>query len=237
MRKDKNEAILLRKEGRSYKQIQETLGVAKSTLSLWLKDIELSEAAKQKIARRVHDTSIKALVTRNKQQTVLAKERAKRIQKEAIREAISLQKDPLFLIGVSLYWAEGYKRGANGSKWKCVDFTNSDPEMVKVMMGFFRKFCKVSDDRIRIQLIAHPNIDIGQAVAFWSELTLIPGNQFIRTYCKISRASQGKRPAITLTHGTVHIRIHDVQLFFRIIGWIKGLRLISEEHSGTVAQR
>jgi len=28
-----------------------------------------------------------------------------------------------------------------------------------------------------------------------------------------------------LTHGTVHIRINNVKLFFRIIGWIDGLKL------------
>lgn len=224
MRKDKLIAIKLRKQGKSYNQISKTLKIPKSTLSYWFSDLKISEKAQEKILKRAHKLSIEGLIKRNKNQTILARERASKIRKEAKKESFKLMNDSLFLTGISLYWAEGYKKGASGSKWKSIDFANSDPEMIKVIMKFFRKFLGIKDSKIKIQLIAHQNININKAAIFWSNLTNIPKEQFIKTYVGVSKSSKGKRNPNSLTHGTVHIRINDVKLFFRIIGWIDGLK-------------
>ncbi|MDD5083907.1 MAG: hypothetical protein PHT88_03155 [Candidatus Moranbacteria bacterium] len=231
MRNDKDKAIRLRKTGQSYTQIQNSLHIPKSTLSSWLKDIPLSTEAQQKISTRVCATSIRSLIQRNKNQTALAKKQADDIRDNATQEVHKLSENPLFLIGVSLYWAEGYKKGAYGSKWKCVDFANSDPQMITLMMAFFRTFCIKNDSEIKIQVIAHPNIDTDTVISFWSNVTSIPKNQFIKTQLKANKSSQGKR-GNTLTHGTVHIRMYDVRLFFRIIGWIEGMKLLKFEKGG-----
>jgi len=224
MRKEKAQAIKLRIRGLSYNEISSKLKISKSTLSYWLSEIELSQKAKDRLSARVYAGSINGLIRRNKNQTALAQERALKIRKEAATESFKLIQDPLFLTGVSLYWAEGYKKGATGSKWKSVSFANSDPEMIKVIMKFFRKFLKIDDSKIKIQLIAHRNVDINKAIDFWSKLTKIPANQFIKTYATASKSSKNKRKPNSLTFGTVHIRINDVKLFFRIIGWIDGLK-------------
>jgi hypothetical protein len=225
MREDKDLAISLRKKGLSYNEISKKLNIPKSTLSCWLADMELSKKAKDRIANRVFAGSAKGLIERNRNQTALAKERAENIRNIAKKEVAKLIKNKLFLVGIALYWAEGYKKGAYGSKWKAVDFANSDPELVKIMMKFFREVCQVGDEKIKVQLIAHKNIDIDEAVAYWAKLTGLPKNQFIKTCCSVSTSSKGKRNKNTLTHGTVHIRINDVKLFFRVIGWIDGLKL------------
>lgn len=225
MRKDKNQAIKLRLKGKSYGQISRILNVPKSTLSYWLKDLKLNKEAQLLIKKRVANTSIKALIMRNKKQTFLAEERAKRIRGKAKKEVKKFLNNKLFLIGVSLYWAEGYKKGAFGSKWKGVDFANSDPEMIKVAIKFFRKICKVDEEKIKIQIIAHQNVNIKKAIEYWSKITKIPKDQFNKTFQRIKNdKSKSYRKNKTLTYGTVHIRINDVKLFFRIIGWIEGLK-------------
>lgn len=225
MRKDKDIAIKLRKEGNSYNQINKKLRVSKSTLSYWLSDIKISEKASEKILKRVHEGSLKGLIRRNKNQTILAERRAQEARISGKKEVKKLLKNSLFLVGLSLYWAEGYKKGAFGSKWKAVDFANSDPELVKIIMKFYRQICKVEDRKIKVQLIAHKNINIKEAIGYWAGLTGLPKSQFIKTCCSVSKSSKGKRNGHSLTHGTVHIRINDVKLFFRIIGWIDGLKL------------
>ena len=223
MRSDKNLVIKLRKQGKSYSQISVALKVPKSTLSTWLKDIPLSVEAKAKIQARTNDNAITKLIERNKQQTVISQERHHIIRKEARKEAKELLSDPLFLTGVSLYWAEGYKRGAYGSKWKSIDFANSDPEMIKLMMKFFIKFMDLKRTEIRIQIMLHNPADTIKTVDFWHNLTGIPKANFIKTCHVISRASLQKRNK-KLEYGTVHIRINDVNRFFRLIGWIEGLQ-------------
>lgn len=217
MKKDKEPAIELRKQGNSYQQISARLSIPKSTLSVWLKDLQISPIAQEKINSRAYTKSATALIKRNKAQTNLAKERAEKIRNQAKQEFNKLVNNKLFLTGISLYWAEG-------SKWKCVDFANSDPQMIILMMHFFRTIFSINNEKFRIQIIAHPNIDINKSIDYWSELTNISKNQFTKTCCSINLNSQNKRRS-NLTHGTVHIRINDVKLFFRIIGWIDGLKL------------
>ncbi len=224
MRSDKGLAIRLRMRGNSYSQISKKLNIPKSTLSYWLKSIKLSKNAKNKIQERVNKTSIKALIKRNKQQTVLAKKRAEEVRSYASKEVKTLARNKLFITGVSLYWAEGYKKGAKGSKWKSVDFANSDAAMIEIMMEFFREICGVENQNIKLQLISHSNVDVEKAVSFWSGITKIPRNQFTKTCCSTSKSSKSKRKNDSLPNGTLHIRINNVSLFFRIIGWIDGFK-------------
>jgi len=223
MRSDKNIAIKLRKSGKSYNQISASLGIPKSTLSVWLKDLLLSDDAKNKIQSRVNSTAIKKLIERNKNQTVLAKERHEKTRIAAKEEAGKLLSNPLFLSGVSLYWAEGYKQGANGSKWKCVDFANSDPDMIKLMVGFFIKFFKIKKSDISIQIMLHNPENSSKTIDFWHKLTGVPKENFMKTCSVLSRASLQKRNK-TLQYGTIHLRVNNVEHFFRLIGWIDGLK-------------
>lgn len=223
MRSDKNSAIQLRKSGKSYSQISAVLNIPKSTLSSWLKDIIISEEAQNKIRSRVNSTSIVKLIERNKEQTKLAKERHNKIYELAKEESKELLSDSLFVIGLSLYWGEGYKQGAYGSKWKSIDFANSDPDMIKLMMLFFTKFLNLKRSDIKIQIMLHDPKDTDKAVNFWHQLTEIPKSNFISTCHSISSASSNKQKR-RLEYGTIHLRINNVEKFFRLIGWIDGLK-------------
>ena len=142
MRSDKLQAIKLRLSGKSYNQIHEILNIPKSTLSIWLKDVKLGKRAQLKIASRVNKLSITKLVERNRRQTILAKAKHQKIRLTANLEANHLSREPLFIAGTSLYWAEGYKKGWEKSKWKSIDFANSDPAMIRIMILFFQKYLK-----------------------------------------------------------------------------------------------
>ncbi len=220
----KEQAVKLRQFGLSYSQIQSELGISKSTLSLWLKTIALSDEAQEKINKRVNNTSRKALILRNKARSSVVMKEHGVIRKEAAKEFVLYFQDPLFIAGISLYWAEGYKKGASGSRWKSIDLANSDPQMILFMVHFFKKYLGVSLEKMKIQIIAHDNIDIDASVRYWSQLTGIPSAQFIKTSV-LNRERTSKNPRKhSLTHGTIHVRINDVKLFFRLIGWLDGLQ-------------
>ena len=223
MRSDKNSAIQLRKSGNSYSQISTALKVPKSTLSNWLKDIPISQEALEKIQARTNSTGIAKLIERNKNQTVLAKERHDKFYESGKKEAKTLLADSLFLVGLSLYWAEGYKQGAYGSKWKSIDFANSDSEMIEIMVLFFTKFLEIKRSDIKIQIMLHEPKDTEKAINYWQKITKVPRNNFITTSHSISSASSNKQNR-KLEHGTIHLRINNVESFFRLIGWIDGLK-------------
>ncbi|MDO8621741.1 MAG: hypothetical protein Q7R80_00735 [bacterium] len=209
----------LRLQGRSYNEIQRFCGVAKGTLSLWFRSLELPAEARARIAARVREGSMRGLLRRNVRQTALANERHRHWYTSAMREIGRMTKRDLWLIGIALYWGEGTKRGAGHA----VAFANSDPETVRCMMRFFREVCDVHEMKFRIAVHAHEGMDVGSIERYWSQVTGIPRTQFHATYLGVSRASQHRRAADRLPNGTVHVRINDTALYHRIMGWIAGV--------------
>lgn len=220
MKNKKLSAVALRKKGHSYNEIRKQFDIPKSTLSYWLKNVKISETARNKIMLKAKSASINALIKRNKNQTKIAKIKEKRIINESANELSKLIDNKLFLIGLSLYWAEGYKN-REGS-WKNVDFANSDPAMVEIMIKFFVNICGVRLQDIKIQIMVHENTDVKQAISYWHNKTKISKKNCSATIIK-SKASQGKRINI-LPHGTVHLRIYDRVIFYKLLGWIEGLK-------------
>lgn len=227
MRLDKQQALKLRLQGRSYAEINKILGVPKATLSDWFANLELSDAAKERIGNRVNETSIKALIKRNHLQTHLAEQRAKLTRETAKKEVVELSKKELFLVGIALYWAEGYKRPKveNGriKTSHSVSITNSDPNLIKVFLRFLREVCKVSDEKIGANVRVYEHQNVAYLLDFWSKVTNISPGKFEKFYYGISKSSQGKRPFNILPYGTIQIRVNNTELYHKIMGWIDGL--------------
>jgi hypothetical protein len=95
--------------------------------------------------------------------------------------------------------------------------------MVKLMVLFFKKFLETKESDMSVQLMLHDSRGINESINFWHNLTKIPKQNFIKPFCSISRSSQKKRNK-RLKFGTIHVRIYDVNKFFRLIGWIDGLK-------------
>ena len=200
-------ARTLRSEGLSLKEIKELVPASKSTLSLWLRDIHLTGEqirnlkTKQERARQMVGEMKKA--ERHK--------RAKEAHEKGKREFASLLKNPLFLCGLSLYWAEGDKH-----RQERVKFTNSDPLMIKIMMRWFREICKVPEAKFRIALHIHDIKMAEDPKSFWSKLTGVRKSQFQKIWVKPSSLRQRRN---VLYNGTCGIVVNDRALFRRIGGW------------------
>lgn len=74
--KEREKAIELRKEGRSVKEIARLLNVSSSTVSLWVRHIQLSPSQKQRLADKVFIALQKGLITVNLPANNLANEAA-----------------------------------------------------------------------------------------------------------------------------------------------------------------
>lgn len=216
MRKDRNKALKLRLTGKSYSEISKDLHIPKSTLSCWLKNMIIDEKSQKRLKDRAYEAGLKALLVRNKMQTIEAQERARTRSISASNEINNLNLNELRLIGCALYLGEGGKTGNR------VDFTNSNGDIIKIMIKFFRDVCKVRDEKFRVQLALHDEKKIESARKYWAELTGIPINQFIKISLTASKSSKLRRVNI-LPFGTIQVRIADVKLFHTIQGWIQGI--------------
>lgn len=78
------------------------------------------------------------------------------------------------------------------------------------------------EDKFRVQLSLHDYNGEQKAIKYWSDITKISPNQFLKINYIVSKYSQKLRKN-KLPFGTIQIRICDVKLFHKIMGWIQGV--------------
>ena len=176
--KEMEKALKLRTEGFSIGEIAKSLNVSKSTVSGWCRDIQLSEAAIQKIAKKSKLKSTEALL---KYSEGRRRERKRSIEKDSAvgkRMLGNLSNRDIFCIGLGLYWGEGYKRGSQE-----FGFTNSDPRMIT----FYIKWLDVVFGVKKEDLVLRVSINqthvhrIQKVEVFWSKLTGVEIEQFTKS--------------------------------------------------------
>jgi len=209
---EKTKAICLRKSGKSYSEIRQKLKISKSTLSLWLRDVKLTTKQKKRLYVTIRQKNAYKLAKFNQDKKIKA---TKKIIDEAKKEAKYLLKNPLFVAGLMLYWAEGDKSDGK----EVVKFTNSDPIMIKFMMWWFREFCKVPDNVFRACLHIHKLHCRKDMQKYWLKATAIPFSQFYKTQIKPTSLKVRRNK---LYNGTCAIIVNRKDLFRRIKGWKLG---------------
>ena len=211
--------IKLRKRGKSYREIARIACVSKSSVSQWCKNLKLPIYA-QKILEKKNNYPKELFRKYNKLKARKVQLENQKIKKEAASEIHPLSKYELLLVGATLYWGEGYKSERLRSKG--VQLSNSDPYLVALFLRFLREIIGISEERLKVSIRVHPNINEKEVVKFWSEVTAVPRERF-RITRQISRASEGKRPRNSLPYGTLDLRVNSRQKFYQIKGWIEGL--------------
>ena len=222
---ERQRAIQLRLEGKSYNEIRKTLGVlSKGTISYWLKGLVLSPAAKKKLklnTQRAHERGF----------FLFNSERTARIEKEnteaVFRGRSSIGKlttRELSLITAALYWGEGTKKASKANQ--LLAFVNSDPKMIAVFLKFVREALHVPEEKIRAGIHLYDSTTDVQGKKFWSRITKLPQDRFwiVR---QVSRASKGVRDRRSLPFGTLVVKINDRKLFHYMLGMIEGLKVSS----------
>ena len=159
----------------------------------------------------------------NQKRTAIIEIENTNIEKLSIEDIGEISKRELLLLCSALYWAEGFQNRNNSYGNKRIQFVNSDPAMIVLFLRFLREILTIKEEKIKISIRVHPNMEKQKAIAFWSEITKIPSREFKITN-QVSIASKGVRPQNTLPYGTIDMRVYSRKDFYRINGWIKGLK-------------
>lgn len=219
----RDKARVLRSHGASLNEIAHRFPVPKSTIRYWCRDILLSSQQQQRLFRKQKLGGIFAA----------EKIRQKRIQItgalriEGIREVGKMLPRELLLVGAALYWAEGYRKG-DGE----FGFTNSDSEMVRLIIRWLVESCGIAKKDIHLRVcinVAHKG-RLTRIHSFWSQSTGIPQNQFSSP--TLIRVTSKKHYLNNDAYfGTLRIKVRrSTNLRRRIMGWISGLASNSERH-------
>ncbi len=204
----------LRRQGFSYREILQQIpfSLAKSTVSQWCKHIELTSEQLDRLDQLFQEGSYRNRLLGPKTTQRRRAAEVEAIKAKARAEVMELRNNELWLAGVMLYWAEG-------SKTQDVGFSNSDPNIIRLAMEWFRDICQVPEQKFRVYLHRHSGQDETAMKIFWSEVARLPLAQFRKSYVKQEGSGHRKK---LLYWGTVLIRIPDRNLFHKIQGWIEG---------------
>lgn len=211
MRKDKESAFALRKQGQSYKNISNQLNIPVGTLAGWFKDEPWSIEIRDRLANSSSFSSpkkLKQIAKANKDRWESWREN---FRKEATTEFPILKKDPLFLAGIMLYWGEGSKSMGAGT----ARLTNSDPEMIKFFYLFLQRL-GVPKEKIKVRLLLYPDLIDTVQKNFWSKTIGIPIEQFNR-----SVFIKGRHPTRRLSYGVCNIEVYSRGLMEKIMKWLE----------------
>ncbi len=216
----KQEAIALRKEGRSYSEILQTIPVAKSTLALWLKDVGLSKSQKQRLTeRRLAAVKRGGLAKRNNRLST-----TRQIETVAISEIGKISSRELFLIGVGIYWAEGSKQKPHNPSER-VTFSNSDALMIQLFLRWLRAI-GIPENEITFSIYLHDSAKhrIGEIQSYWSKSLKLRINRLEKIYFKRSSMKSFRKNTGVEYYGQVRVTVlRSTNLNRRIHGWVLGI--------------
>jgi|SRR3989344_738345 len=225
----KSKAIKLRKLGKTYSEILKVVPVAKSTLSLWLREVGLSKKQNQKITQKRLDAAWRGGQKRKNDRIVSTTY----IQNEAIKEVGNISKRELLLMGAMLYWAEGAKEKSYRPSSR-VDFSNSDSLMIRLFLKWLFDICEVKKNDVKFGIYIHENSKnrINEVRKWWSRETGFGIKCFEYVYFKKHNPLTKRKNVGEMYYGNLRVYVKaSTSLNRRISGWVKG---VSEYYWGVV---
>jgi hypothetical protein len=140
------------------------------------------------------------------------KQRREQWREEALTLWDRWRGDPLFILGVGLYWGEGTKSQIE----KCLALTNSDASLLRLWLRWCRRF--MPDVPLGYSLVIHDTCDLRAACRFWKRQL---GIEVKVVTVAVSSASTRKRNC--LPHGTLKVRAGrgSLEWFTKMLVWLE----------------
>lgn len=174
---EQNKARDLRAQAWTLNEIATELGVARSSVSLWVRDVEFDEAARAARAKENFKRGNYGARMRGPNKLARAKQaEIKRLLADGRARIGQLSEQEFLVAGVALYAGEGSKTDGE------VRFANCDPRMIAFFCAWLRNFFGIDEAKLRVRVYLHQGLDLEEATDFWSEVTGIPTSQFIQPY-------------------------------------------------------
>ncbi len=207
----------LREQGLAYNQIAAELGVSKSSVSLWVRDLPRPEGLSyEECCRRVAE---------GVRRYWAAERPVREAQREATRAAAtaeigSLSQRELLIAGAIAYWCEGAKNKPY-HRHDRVTFINSDPALITLFLRFLDA-AGVDRNMVVYRVYIHENADVTGAERFWLEVTGADPALFRRSALKRHIPQTVRKNVGTDYRGCLRMDVRrSTDLYRRIEGWAR----------------
>ncbi len=195
------------------KEIERLLGVSRSSVSRWIRNVELGTEQRARLAER---TRLGPLVAAERK---AARARAARAACQEVGRQLARERGPRYAAGCALYWAEGSKER------NTVKLTNSDPALLAYFARFLRTELDVADDRMRVRcnLFADHRRAQREIEDHWRGCLGLPRSALRTSTVNVYSKYSAKKRANKLPYGTGCLMVHSTELVQTIYGSIQEL--------------
>jgi hypothetical protein len=214
---ERRKVIELRKSGKSYSEIRKIVNVSKSSLSLWLKDVILTDEQVYGLKMK----KVRAVERYKKSMSIRSEKRRNKCYKKQKRKWLPLSNREEFLAGLFLYWGEGNKASTSS-----INVSNTDPQVIKFGYYWMKSCLKIPEDKIFIMLHLYTDMDIEKETNYWSREIGMKRSQFKRPYIKNSLRSDIDQKGFG--HGTCGLWAFKTEIKQEIL---MAIRAISDNYA------
>lgn len=200
---EQDRARAMRAAGMTLLDIASELGVSKSSVSVWVRDVEFTPSPRRKGPKRNTHPASQA-----KARAIAAADRL------GVLRMGNLSDQAFLAAGAALYAGEGGK--GDGS----VVFANTSSEMVRFFCAWLRHFFDIDEARLRGRVYLHEGLDLDAAEEFWCRVTQIPRRQFTAPYRAVADPSIRRAKH---EHGCVYVRYSCSKTHRSIMGLTRAL--------------
>jgi transposase len=207
----------LREQGYDYNRIAAELGISKSSVSLWVRDLpRTGRLSYEECRKRASEGACRYWETER---------RVREARREAIRVAAAAEIGPLtqrelLIAGAVAYWCEGSKSKPYHRKER-VAFINGDPQLISLFLRFLDA-AGIDRAQVRYRVYIHETADVEGAGHFWLELTGADQAQFHPPTLKRHNPKTVRWNTGDGYHGCLRIDVQQsAGLYRRIEGWAR----------------
>lgn len=221
-REEIKEAIKLRvNNGLSIGEISKKINIPYTTITRWVKKYPLTK--EQDIQLAIRNPFYKNGDNAPKIYSEKFKAERLKYQNEG-REIVRLNNNSLLVTGAMLYWGEGAKSR------NMLDFTNSDPYMIKIFIKFLQSELNVTEDEITIYIQCYTDIcNISTIEDFWVKTTGLKRDNLRKSTINNYPISSKKTKIGKSKYGTCKLRVCNVKTIQTLYGFIKELSGIDDD--------
>lgn len=208
----KKKALAQRRSGTSLTVIEKKLGIPRSTLSGWFKDVRLTDRQQAKLMRNRRDGWVKA---REKAAAAHRAAKMRRLQQaneqaQATLDRVDITDAVLDVAFAMLYLGEGSKKGTTS-------IASSDPTTLRFVLAVLKRNYGVAAETIRCDLHLRADQDPEHLKRYWSKELGIPLRRF--KYAEVDQRTLGRptypdyKGVCALTCGQIAIQRKLISLY------------------------
>lgn len=210
MRQDKERIVQMRREGRTYREIQRDTGVSRATLSSWFRNKEWSRHLSEEHSKKNLGASKERMERMNMVRKLKLQYTYAIMESEAQKEYEIYKKEPLFWAGLMSYAGDGDTR----SRYQ-IRVSSSEAYMHRIFAQFSTRYLGLLIEQFRYSLVVYPDNDPYLCITEWSKELGVPSEHFY-----VPHVTQGKEAIKRLRYGTCISIISNTARKKKLLKWL-----------------